>query len=490
MNLILAIISGLLTAVSFPTAFGNFILPNFGFLAWVSLVPLFYAVYKAAPRRAFLLTFITAVIYYGFSLYWLYHAMTAFGGLSGIVSVLVLALLIIVESSYSALAVMLGAFVEKRGFNRLVTIPIFWAALEFARNYTPCNGFPWGSLTNSQYEYLPLIQCVDIVGIYGLVYIMIAVNIGVAALLNGRSRYFIYALLLMIVSAGYGVWRINDIEKAGLQQPSRRIALLQANIPQSLKYMPGEEEFQVSQYEKMIAKLDTANTNLIVLAESAYPYVIPKNAGSISLSHNKKILMGALTKADGLLYNSAVLIDGGGNILSRYHKMHLVPFGEYVPYKKLLFFAKKLVAPVGDFAAGKNASPLDVDGWKIGALICYEDIFPEISRKLVRNGANLLATITNDAWYGYSSAPYQHLAISVFRSIETRKAQVRAANSGISAVVDATGRILTRSQIFTEAILATSVKLSGIETVYVKWGDFFAWACVLAAVMLIIKRRR
>ncbi|MBI2974221.1 MAG: hypothetical protein HYY43_01345, partial [Deltaproteobacteria bacterium] len=188
MPFILAAVSGLMTAFAFPTVFGGFHLPNFGFLAWISLVPLFYSIINASPRRSFLLAFIAAVIYGGISLSWLYNALTEYGHLSVAVSIGILSLLIIMMAAYAGCAAMLASWVEQKlAINRFWTLPLFWVVFEFARNYTPCNGFPWGSITNTQYAYLPVIQIVDLVGIYGLSYMMIVFNLWIAGVISGSS---------------------------------------------------------------------------------------------------------------------------------------------------------------------------------------------------------------------------------------------------------------------------------------------------------------
>jgi apolipoprotein N-acyltransferase len=187
-----------------------------------------------------------------------------------------------------------------------------------------------------------------------------------------------------------------------------------------------------------------------------------------------------------------LLIDRESQIIGQYSKVHLVPFGEYVPYRKFLFFAERLVEAVGDFVAGKGVEPIFTDNFQIGGLVCYEDLFPEISREHVRKGANLLAVITNDAWYGRTSAAFQHIAIAVFRAVENRRWMVRSANSGVSAVIDASGRILSRTGIFEEGMIVSNVKLGKIETPYTKIGDWFAWACILVFVTMlaVISKKR
>lgn len=535
MNIILIIISGLLTAFVFPAVFGSVYFPNLGFLAWVSLVPLFVTIRNTGPRKSFLYTFLASVIFYGISLYWLYTALNTYGHLEGYVSVAVLALLIVVLASYISLAPMFAAFVEKKtGVNRFWTLPLFWVVCEIARNYGPCNGFPWGNITNSQYAYLPIIQIVDIIGVYGLTYIMIAVNVCVADVsrsgvlasmhlpassLGGSDvegaetptrqhvmTKILFACTLLIFTIVYGYFRIHYIDKQQSVWPSIRVALIQGNIPQEDKWRPGLESEQLEPYKKFTKTLENSNVNLIVWPEASYPWTVstskenlpPEMLGLNNFKNNKGpyLLMGGLTlragegghleQAEGrYLYNSMLLLDNSGDILGRYHKVHLVPFGEYVPYKKILFFAKKLTAPVGNFAEGRILEPLFTDNYQIAGLVCYEDLFPEIARALVKNGANFIAVITNDAWYGRSSAAFQHLAISVFRAVENRRFMVKAANSGVTAVVDPVGRVISKTGIFEDGMIVSGVKLGTGNSLYTKFGDWFAYACCLIAAFLI-----
>jgi len=499
MNFILAILSSLLIAAAFPTVFGQVRLPNLGFLAWVALVPLFFAIRNAAPRRAFGLTFLASIVWYFVSLGWLYTALTTYGHLDSLVSIGVLTLMMVILATYISLAPMMAAWVEKRlGIGRFWTIPLFWVALEFSRNYLPCNGFPWGNITNSQYAYLPIIQVVDVAGVYGLTYVMVVVNCAVTLLCCRavwNSKKIVFACALFIATLVYGYTRLHFIDKEQSSWPSIRVAALQGNIPQDDKGVLGEEVLQLIPYRKYTEMLKTSGVNLIIWPESAYPWVLLDNKKDVPPAllgldgAESYLLTGVLTEQTGVrertLYNSMMLLDSGGNIIGRYYKSHLVPFGEHVPYKKLLFFAKKLVAPVGNFAVGKDLTPLYTDDYQIGGLVCYEDIFPEIARTLTRNGANFLAVITNDAWYGRSSAAFQHLAISVFRAVENRRWMIKAANSGLSAMIDAKGQIISKTDIFEEGMIVANMKLGVGNSLYTKYGDWFAWMCVAICACIV-----
>jgi apolipoprotein N-acyltransferase len=189
-------------------------------------------------------------------------------------------------------------------------------------------------------------------------------------------------------------------------------------------------------------------------------------------------------------YNSAYLVSADGAVLGRYDKRHLVPFGEYVPLSSLLFFVDKLVEGIADFSPGAGPTVFPVGTARIGALICYEVIFPELTRRAAADGATVMATITNDAWYGRSAAPYQHFDMVVFRAVENRIPFARAANTGVSGFIDAGGRVLSASDLFVPAARAAALAPRTRTTFYTRYGDVFAWLCVGATAALFAREIR
>lgn len=508
-SILLAAVSGIITAFAFPTMFSGLMLPNLGFLAWFSLVPLFVAVDHAGVRRAFILVFIAGLIYYSISLYWLYNALTEYGGLSPLVSITILSLMMVILSIYLALAPSWVSWFRSRcGGSAIYLLPIAWVAVELARNYFPAGGFPWNNIAYSQSGYPILIQIADMTGVYGVTFLIIMVNQLFAGLIAKGSgldirqvetNLVVVAVIFAIVLA-YGWYRL---ETSPVRSPAVRMvraALIQGNIPQDEKWDVDLMEENLGVYKKYMQWIKDSAVDLAIWPESAYPYVVPLEAIGFKpekLGVNPKkedspwLLMGALSidrdRPDRALYNSVILADNGGMIIDRYHKKHLVPFGEYVPYRKALFFVKKLVEPLGDFMAGKGYTPLLVrDNFMVGPLVCYEDVFPEISREQVRNGANLLVNMTNDAWYGYSSAAHQHLAISVFRAVENRRYMLRATNTGVTAVIDPRGKVELESDLFVPTFVVAGVPVLDGLTIYDRIGDLFAYICAAIVVLLSI----
>ncbi|MFA4874848.1 MAG: apolipoprotein N-acyltransferase [bacterium] len=497
-QILCALLSGVLVCFSFPTVLFGWHAPEMGWLAWVALVPLIAAVRGATPRKAFSLTFLSAIVWYGSSLYWVFRAMHTFGGLSSLTSALVLVLLTVIVAAYVALAPMAARLVTLRWRGEFVAwLAVFWTAAEFCRNYFPCNGFPWANIAMSQWRNLHLIQIADLIGIYGIIFLIVWTNaciVEIIVRIRGERVRMLAAKIgitavLIGATVGYGAFRIDEIKAQFAGAPIFKIGMVQGNIAQEMKWAENRLVENVGIMRQGTRQLRDAAVDLIAWPESAFPWAISTEATEIdprALGMDKDelgkfpyLLIGALSeRPDGEYYNSALLFDAKGKIEGRYHKAHLVPFGEYVPYKKLFFFARKLTRPAGNFIAGESYEPLKAGSARLGPLVCYEDVFPEIARKLVKNGAQLLANVTNDAWYGVSSAPYQHLAHSVFRAVENRRFLLRATNTGVSAIIAPTGKASMESAIFTRALIVAPVVLLNELTPYTRLGDWFAWACI------------
>lgn len=513
-QVLLSILSGIMVCCSFPTNIKGIHFPEMGWLMWVALVPLFITVRVASPRRAFLLTFIAALVWYGGSVFWVYRAMHTFGHLPAVTSFLVLVLLVLIIAIYIALAPLIARFIQVRFKGEfIVWLSASWVAVEILRNFGPCNGFPWSNVAMSQWRILPIIQIVDVVGIYGLIFLIVWVNAFLAEFvvrLRGEdvqliARKAIVTFILISTALSYGFWRLHTFPSVLSKYSSISVGMVQGNIDQEEKWSKDHAAKNLNIHREGTRRLLEGTSDLILWPEASFPWPVKTNDTDIdpqalglpeeSIGDMPYVLIGAVSETpEENYYNSAILFDAHGKIVGRYHKAHLVPFGEYVPYKKILFFAKKLTQPAGNFLAGETFAPLVAGHAKLGMLICYEDVFPEIARSLVKQGAEVLTNITNDAWYGVSSAPFQHLALSVFRAIENRRFLLRATNSGVSAVVMPTGKIVVESNIFEQSLIVSPVTLLNEFSLYTRLGDWFAWGCLvyvaLGVAMAIWKKRR
>jgi apolipoprotein N-acyltransferase len=488
----LAATSGLVLTASFPKW-------DWDFLAWIALVPLFCAIKDKLPHESFKLGFFAGVVHYITLLYWISGVMETYGQIPVVASWGILLLLVVYLSLYPAVFGMVISQLRTRSSIYLWSAPFLWTGLEYIRGFL-LSGFPWENLGYSQYKRLHLIQISDILGIYGLSAVIVAVNAAFFGLCCGigQKRDFSWkpALVVAVILGGcllYGMSRMVKIERVVETAPTRVIALLQGNIDQSKKWAASFQDETLRRYGKLSLEALEGQPDLMVWPETALPFYFLHDevltAQVVELVRTCKVyfVLGSPSfRTEGQsvsYYNSAYLIGPYGDVLGKYDKVHLVPYGEYVPFKRFFPFLGKIVEAVGDFERGKEGQVLSSDGQRLGVLICFEVIFPALSRAMVQNGAQLLVNITNDAWFGTSSAPYQHLSMAVFRAVETRRALARAANTGITAFIDPVGRVLDETPLFEEAIRTRSLPALDQETFYVRHGDLFAIVCVLISLV-------
>jgi apolipoprotein N-acyltransferase len=487
---LVALGSGLLLALSFPRI-------DLASVAWFALAPLFVSM----SGRPFRSGFVAGVGFFGVVLYWLNIVMTTYGRMHPLFSLAAYLMLVCYLALFFAVTTWAACRLRDRlGLSIVVTLPVFWVALEFLRSFL-LSGFPWATLGYSQQSHLVLVQSADLFGVYGISFLLILSNATLARCWQwyaGRPaglRPFplpalVVALLLFAANAGYGFYRLG--QRVDDREKTLTLGLIQGNIDQSIKWDPAHQEATVDIYRRLSAEaVRNGSAELLIWPESATPFYF-QDGGPLASLVRKVPQEGAV----GLIFgspayemvnrrynylNSAYLLSPQGRVLGRSDKIHLVPFGEYVPLKSFLPFIDKLVVGIGDFSPG-TVSPLPMNGSEIGVLVCFEGIFPELARDYVAKGSDLLVNITNDAWFGRSSAPYQHLAMTRFRAIENRVWVARAANTGISALIAPSGRIVAQTPIFETRYLAGSVGLGAASTLYTRFGDllpilFFPICC-------------
>jgi apolipoprotein N-acyltransferase len=391
---------------------------------------------------------------------------------------------------------------RERSIPFYLTGPFFWVALEYVRAFL-ISGFPWENLGYSQYDQLHLIQISDMLGVYGLSALIMAVNGVLFEFLNTvrRNGTLVWKPLVGVglVLGGflaYGAWRIEKTDRIVGDSPKRTVALVQGNIDQSVKWLPSFQDETMRRYATLSTDALKSDPELIIWPETALPFYFlheqDLTAETLELVRTSGVhfVLGSpsflRTGQRIRYYNSAYLVDPTGKVVGKYDKVHLVPYGEYVPLKRFFPFLGKMVEAVGDFESGERGQILTWGNEKVGMLICFEAIFPELARSMVRNGAQLLINITNDAWFGRSSAPYQHLSMVVFRAVENHLAVARAANTGISAYVDPVGRLLDRTPLFEEAMRCRTLPMMSQQTFYARHGDIFAIGCVIISLILWI----
>lgn len=485
---ILSLISGLMLAAAFPKI-------SQGWLAWIGLVPLLLALRKSSGRSGFALACGTGTIAHLVMMYWTVHAMHEYGYVPIPQSISVLVLLAAVMGGFTGL---FGWIVSwcRRPLHALVVAPVAWVAVEFLRTWL-FTGFPWELLGYSQYQYVWMIQVADLFGVYGLSGLIVLVNMvlalailswveqpwqteAVATSLTFRSGAL--ASLMIVAVAVYGLISIRATDQRMQNAPKAHLSVIQGNIDQSIKWDSAFQVQTTAKYKNLSLAVAEKKVDLIIWPETATPFYLNQDALLTQMvmegvkQANADFVIGSPSvdesRTDGqFFFNSAYLISSDGRVTGKYDKVHLVPFGEYVPLKRFLWFVDKLVAQVGDFKTGRKGHVLEHPKYRLGLQICYEIIFAELSRAMVQNGANLLVNITNDAWFGRTSAAYQHFSMAVFRAVENRRFLARAANTGISGFIDPCGRVLGTTALFEEATLTAEAALLEHRTFYSRWGD-------------------
>jgi apolipoprotein N-acyltransferase len=493
-NILFAILSGALLILSFPK-YGS------GFVAWFAFIPLLFALYRVTSiRQAILLGFITGVVSYTGIVYWIVYVVVNYGYLPVYLGIAIMLLLACYLSVYLAIFAA-GIVYFRRKIPLYLIAPVLWICLEYCKSQL-FTGFPWENLGYSQYLNLYLIQFADILGVFGLSFLIILVNVSLFEIITKRSKrkYIIAAAvsLVLVTVYIYGIFRVNNIDNL-LQNPSApsmEVSLIQGNIDQSIKWNENFQKETLNIYEDISLKNIPVSGGLIVWPETAVPFNfqdendLSRQIRNLSIKTKSDFIFGSMSYSRRShykdFYNSAYLLSPEGEVKGKYDKVHLVPYGEYVPLRNVFPFIKGLTAGIGDFSTGDGYFPLSAADRKIGVLICYEGILPFAARMYKKESAEILVNITNDAWFGSTSAPYQHLSMTIFRAVETRLYLVRAANTGISAIVDPRGHIVAQTNIFQKDSLKGKIKFLKIPTFYAEHGDILVVVCFTLSILCLL----
>ncbi|MDH4185573.1 MAG: apolipoprotein N-acyltransferase [Nitrospira sp.] len=517
-SLVLAGASGLFLPLCFP----NY---DIGFLAWIALIPLHWALDGKSKQQAFWIGWLSGTIAFTGMMSWVITTMTTYGKIPLVISYGIMLLLTIYLGLYVGLYaagfVWFRTLIPRYG---LFAVPCLWVSLELIRTYA-LSGMPWGLLGYSQYRQIEIIQIADHLGVYGVSFLLVLVNVALAELLSwmmpllrgfrpAKLPWELGAVTVLLVglSVAYGLHILSGSPLLNIPRSSISVGVVQPNIDQAVKWDTAYREETLARFDRLTKQLGH-ETDLIVWPEAATPFVFEREPvyqlQLIAMANRAQapILFGSpalrfYSDRKPYLMNSAYLLAPDGQLRGRYDKQHLVPFGEYIPLKStLLFFLDKLVEGIGDFEAGPGSTVLTVsprsgaesgsDGSlsrpiKFGVAICYEVIFPDLVRKFSANGAEFLVTITNDAWFGYSAAASQHFSMVVLRSVENHLAFARAANTGISGFIDPFGRIIETTPIFTEQAVRSTIQAWRPHTFYSRHGDVFAYGCVIICALLCL----
>jgi apolipoprotein N-acyltransferase len=448
-------------------------------------------------RQGFLLGLIAGVVHYAGTVYWTGATVRTFGGLPWPVAIVTALLLVFYMALYVALtAGITGRLVRAFGWMGLPLGAAAWVTSEYIRGWL-FGGFPWIPLGNTMVTLLPVAQLASVGGVYLLSLFVALVNVGFALVIVSSPRPQRWTLAVTALGIGatavWGGMRLSANTLVVTGTPVR-VGLVQANIAQVDKWNGARAGHIVERYLEMTRKAAAEGAEFVMWPESATPFYFDEQPTGQALvrslveSIGVPLLFGTDEIERGArnqYYNAAFMLDSGGATAAVYRKMHLVPFGEYVPFRDLLFFVKPLVEAVSDFSPGRFVTMLPVNGHMVSTAICYEVTYPSLIREGVRQGSELLTTITNDAWYGESSAPFQHFEMATMRAIEQGRYLVRAANTGITGIVDPYGRVLARTRLGETTVVVGEARFVQAKTLYATMGDRVAQASVILTLLAL-----
>lgn len=497
LNLLLSIASGVLFAASFPDI-------GIGWLMFVAFLPLLIAVDRARDGwQAFFFGWVSQSVAWLMMVPWVIRVMSHYGGLPYATGVAIFVALALILGMYGGLFTAIVFRLRPERLRGWLLVPLAWAAVEYFRTYF-LTGFPWNLIATAIIDYTALIQIDRFAGPYFVGVLMMVPAVVAAWLIRTKPERVAAGMAVGATVIVVFVWWATGLVASRLVvrpsgQPPKVAALLQPNISQEMRW---DNENLLLIYQRMMDMTQRAiagGVAVVIWPESTVPLSYSstdfyrEGIESLSATHDVDIILGSVAEAPDdptRLWNAAFLVSGGKTV-GHYDKIKLVPFGEYVPLRKMLFFAEKLVRAVGEFQFGTNDRPLRGQ-FAYGPAICYEIVFPQITRRQVRNGADVLVTITNDAWYDGTAAPRQHLDQARLRAIESDRYLLRAGTTGISALVDPAGRILEELPMGQTGIIYAEFQPRTSVTPYVRFGDWFAWlaAAVVLSGMVVTTRVR
>ena len=503
-GLALALLSALLLVACIPKI-------DWWPLAWVAFVPVMVALHDqvrtGSMRRVYAIT-LTFGFFAGVGkVYWITETVMSYGGLNIALGLFSMAAVALLLALYTFAFCIFVARADWLHFAFPFLAAALWVALEYIQTYL-FTGFPWELLGYSQYRVLPIIQISRYTGVYGVGFMVMLVNATLAmvflAIREGKSwRGPVFAMsltcFLMIGVTGYGWWTLSRVQQLESQTPPIRVAVAQGNIEQGMKWSEGLLQKTVDIYSRLTRSTLAEKPDFIVFPETAMTFYLESPryrafSEQIDLLVNEAgvpLLTGALGYRTGErgIYNSAFLLLPNRGTVAEYSKMHLVPFGEYLPMPTLFSWLSGLTGDIGSLTPGDKLTVMALPGYdmRIGTVICYESIFPDLVRQFALNGANALVVMTNDAWFGTSTAPMQHFSMAVLRAVENGIPIIRAANTGISGYITATGQIHDLTPMMAETTTIGQVYPSrDTATAYTIYGDVFAMTCCVLGVLAVV----
>ncbi len=466
-------------------------------LAWVALVPFLLALENVRPIVAFRRGYLFGFLFFAGMVGWLVYV--TYPGAFVMVGYLAI---------YPALFALSTVFFRKLSIvARAFILSSVWVVLEYVRSHA-FSGFNWAMLGHSQYKNHAMIQIADITGAYGVSFLVMLVNISIAeawkVVVEGKHtkaaavrRLHIIVSLILVGTLAYGVWRFKGIGS----ETTVRIGVVQPGIPQSDKWIPALKPAIIAKTLDLTRQAATTKPDLIVWPETSLPGFWHENIFDVGVIRqtakelNTGILMGVMTQEGEHYYNSSVYIDRDGSVRGRYDKIHLVPFGEYLPLRPVLGWLGKII-DLEDFTPGEAFTVFSLPGGqRFSSLICFEDTVGYLSRSMANGGAEFLVNMTNDAWFEDTKAPFVHAQAAVFSAIENHRSLVRAANTGFSGFINSRGQIIETvhnskgKKTFVTGFAVADIPIVSKKSFYTKYGDIFTLLCFLGILWAVNQRK-
>lgn len=480
-----SVLSAVLLWLAFPPV-------GWGWLAWIALVPLLLALRSVPqPRGGCLVGLVWGAVFYGVLLWWMQQFVARWTG-SFWLGLAAWGALVLAQMLFAG--VFGWGYVLLKSLSRTAALPIaytttLWVVIEFLRGAGSW-GFLWGQLAVTQYRSPLTLQSAELLGAWGLsAWVMLANAAGAEAIARRRLRHLVVFAEVSLLLLLFGWWRMNLPA-----EPERVSAMVaQVNVDTTHHWTQQMQDQIKASMLRAINALTSERADLVLFSESlvpdatAYPFSdIIGRANTLGVT----VLIGTFVEEEDKTYNTVTsFLPGVGS--QSYRKQHLVPWGEYVPFRRWTPWVEHFGVVSADVSAGEH--PILLTPWQIGTPICFESTLPRISCEMVRRGARLLCVVTNDTWFERSPAAEQHLAFCALRAVETRRWVLRSATTGISAVFDAQGRCVQRAELFEERRLRhEGVELRRDRTLYVLLGDKGAMGVLLALCVLLgfIERRK
>lgn len=476
-----AAVSGLLLVASIPGV-------DYHHLSWIALLPLLLSILSERDTfRASAIGYTAGLVYYSGTFYWIAGTISTYGGLSPILSFGVFALFVVVFSFHTALfTIMLQFLIRRFGYYGLLLAGPTWVAVELLQTHLIFGGFPWMLVGYALASYPGILQLVTWTGIYGLSFLLVSVNAAIVVAFWRRDWRFGAAVATFVL-----IGTLVPAPATPTPSEALSVRLVQTNIDIDQSWQSADAARLLDELHDL-STADGPGPDLVVWPETPAPFYlgrdpeIRKRAADIAGALDAHFLIGYIDHIGESVSNSAGLLSPEGEQISRYDKVHLVPFGEYVPFRRLLFFAESLVRNVGDFQAGTKYTLSSIDNHRISTTICYEDVFPDLMRQFTKRGAEVIINITNDGWFGSTSAPDQHLRMAAVRAVENRRYLVKVTNTGITAIIDPYGNVLSQTKLGERTTLEGEVGYRNDLTFYVRYGDVFGYVMAIIAAAAVV----